>query len=376
MEVYLKMSKIQTGNSKCTTCSSPGSDKLNVYDWLSGMHVPTQSKFVEVKFKNTRKEYYLNETGLSLYPGEVIVVECARGYDIGTVSMLGELVPFQMKRKKIHPDDASVRHILRKPNQEELDRWASVRNKEYETMLECRKVAEELRLNMKVSDVEYQADGAKVTFYYTADDRVDFRELIRILADSCKTRIEMRQIGARQEAARLGGIGTCGRELCCSTWLSDFRSVSTSAARYQQLAINPQKLAGQCGKLKCCLNFELDAYLDALKGFPSTDKKLKAKNGIYFFQKADIFQNKLWYSKSDDPKMICLRSEKVMEIIELNSNGNIPESLDSYCEIADSNNAPGQYSEVVGQDSLTRFDQNMKRKKKRKKRNRRKDNNS
>jgi cell fate regulator YaaT (PSP1 superfamily) len=374
--VYQFMTHAQTENNKCTTCSSPGSDKLNVYDWLSGMHMPTQSRFVEVKFKNTRKDYYLNDSGLSLYPGEVVVVDGIRGFDIGIVSLVGELVPFQMKRKNIKPDHESIKKLLRKPNQEELDRWTSMRNKEYDTMLESRKFAEELRLNMKISDVEYQADGAKVTFFYTADDRVDFRELIKVLADKFKARIEMRQIGARQEAGRLGGIGTCGRELCCSSWLSDFRSVSTSAARYQQLAINPQKLAGQCGKLKCCLNFELDAYLDALKGFPSTDKKLKAKNGTFYFQKADIFRNRLWYSKSGDPKLICLSSEKVMEIIEMNSKGNFPETLDSYSEVPENHGSRDRYSEVVGQDSLTRFDKNSNRKKKRKKRNRRKDNNS
>jgi len=249
------------------SCGTSGCNKLEVYDWLGNMELPSgqpQFDMIEVQFKSTRKGFFRRGV-INVIKGDVVAVEANSGHDIGVVSLTGELVRMQMKKKKVLTNSDSIRKIYRKAQQADLDKWIKARELEHPTMIKARKFAGELDLNMKISDVEYQADNTKATFYYTAEDRVDFRELIKKMADEFKIRVEMKQIGVRQEAGRLGGIGSCGRELCCSTWLTDFRSVSTSAARYQQLALNPAKLAGQCGKLKCCLNYELDSYLDALK---------------------------------------------------------------------------------------------------------------
>ena len=237
---------------------------------------------IEVRFKNSRKEFYRNSEGISLAIGDVVATQAKSGHDVGIVTLTGELVKVQMKRKKVDATDSDLPKIYRKASQRDIDIWQKCRDKEAEIQKRSREIAISLKLQMKLSDVEFQGDGSKATFYYTADDRVDFRQLIKDMAKAFSIRIEMRQIGYRQEAQRLGGIGSCGRELCCSTWLHDFRSVSTASARYQQLALNPQKLAGQCGKLKCCLNYELDVYLDALKGFPKQDTKLHTEKGVAF----------------------------------------------------------------------------------------------
>jgi cell fate regulator YaaT (PSP1 superfamily) len=266
-----KSSSSPKGCKNNGTCGTDSCNKFTVFDWLSNMSLPSgQSEFLysEIRFKNGRKDYFLNKNSLSLSVGDVVATQADSGYDVGIVTLTGELVRVQMDKKKISYLDEESKIIYRKSSQNEIDKWSSLRDKEESIKVRARKFAIDLRLKMKISDIEFQGDGTKVTFYYTADERVDFRELIKVYAREFRTKIEMKQVGLRQEAARLGGIGSCGRELCCSTWLSDFRSVSTSAARYQQLSLNPQKLAGQCGKLKCCLNYELGSYMDALKKFP------------------------------------------------------------------------------------------------------------
>jgi cell fate regulator YaaT (PSP1 superfamily) len=323
---------------------------------------------VELKFKNTRKEFFRNAHKLDLHPGEPVIVESNTGYDIGIVSMLGELVKRRMRIKKLPTDSKEILNIVRKPNQAEIEKWQQAMKLEQPTMIKSRHIATELKLQMKISDVEYQADGTKATFYYTADTRIDFRELIRHFAEQFKVRIEMRQIGSRQEAGRLGGIGSCGRELCCSTWLTDFRSVSTNAARYQQIAINPQKLAGQCGKLKCCLNYELDSYKDALKDFPSMETKLATEKGKAYCFKADIFKGLMWFSyQGESSKMVVLPVARVHEIIELNKQGKKPEQLEDFADFVEEIESEPEFGNVVGQDSLTRFDSKNKSRKKRKK---------
>ncbi|KAA3649114.1 MAG: hypothetical protein DWP98_07350 [Bacteroidetes bacterium] len=355
------------------TCGTSGCNKLTVFNWLSNMELPANQKAfdcVEVRFKNGRKSFYRNTKNLTLYEGEAIAIDANPGYDVGLVSLTGELVRLQMQKKGVFPKSKEILEVLRKASEEDINKWQEGRAKETEAMLKGRQIAIALNLRMKISDVEYQGDLSKATFYYTAEERVDFRELVRKLAESFKTRIEMKQIGMRQEASRLGGIGSCGRELCCSTWLTDFRSVSTSAARYQQLSLNPTKLAGQCGKLKCCLNYELDVYVDELKKFPDTKKKLKTKKGEAFFQKMDIFGNKMWYSYRDEPyEFIELSLERVNEIIELNKKDEPVAELKDYKDIPVE--VKPDYANVVGQDDLTRFDgQNKKGNKKRnKKRN-------
>lgn len=352
------------------TCASGGCDKLEVYNWLGNMSLPGhQKKFdhVEIRFKNGRKAFFKNEKNLSILMGEVVAVECKSGHDIGTVTLTGELVKVQMNRKKIKIGHESILKIYRKASQKDIDIWQEARNKELEVQRKSRLIVSRLGIKMKLSDIEFQGDGKKATFFYTAEERVDFRLLIRELATTFGIRIEMKQVGLRQEAARLGGIGSCGRELCCSTWLTDFRSVSTSAARYQQLSLNPLKLSGQCGKLKCCLNYELDSYMDALKDFPNTNTWLQTKQGTAMFQKMDIFGGFVWYVYKDNPmQWHQLTTEQANEIIELNKNGEKPFNLEEYSSelIIDEPNK-NVFENVVGQDSLTRFDK-PKRNKKRK----------
>lgn len=272
------------------TCGTDSCNKLTVFDWLANMSLPNGVEpfnWVEVRFKNGRKNYYKNTENLTLSIGDVVATQAEYGHDIGMVTLTGELVRVQMKRKKISEDNPEAFKIYRKATQRDIDIWSEARDKEEAMKVKARQFAIDLKLQMKISDIEYQGDASKATFYYTAEERVDFRELIKLFAKEFKTRIEMKQVGFRQEASRLGGIGSCGRELCCSTWLTDFRSVSTSAARYQQLSLNPLKLAGQCGKLKCCLNYELDTYLDALKDFPKSDVKLYTEKGKAVCQKTD-----------------------------------------------------------------------------------------
>jgi len=341
------------------TCGTDGCNKLTVFDWLSNMSLPNGERpfdFVEVRFKNSRKEFFRNTENLSLSIGDIVATQAQSGHDIGMVTLTGELVRVQMKRKKESFKEEEASKIYRKASQKDIDIWQKCRDREEEIKKRAREIAIILKLQMKISDVEFQGDGSKATFYYTADERVDFRQLIKDMAKAFGIRIEMRQIGYRQEAQRLGGIGSCGRELCCSTWLTDFRSVSTSAARYQQLSLNPQKLAGQCGKLKCCLNYELDVYLDALKDFPSQDTKLFTEKGLAFCQKTDIFKEMLWFSYKEDPgNWHVLSKDQVNEILQKNKKKEKVASLEMYAmEIVVEEKVV--FENVVGQDSLTRFD--------------------
>lgn len=349
------------------TCSSGGCNKLGVFDWLGNMSLPngqTPYDIVEVRFKNSRKAFYRNDKNFTLHVGDVVVVEVAPGHDIGVVSIVGELARIQVKRRSPNLKPLETKKIFRIANQDDIDKWSKARELEKEVMFQARTLAVNLNLEMKISDVEYQGDLTKATFYYTADERVDFRQLIKDMADKFKIRIEMRQIGSRQEAQRLGGIGSCGRELCCSTWLTDFRSVSTSAARYQQLSLNPQKLAGQCGKLKCCLNYELDSYLEAIKSFPTSDTKLYTEKGTAFHIKTDVFKREMWYMYSEGSALVALSPERVAEIKKLNEQKKKP--LDLLEFTASKVIVEPDYSNVVGQDSLNRFDNQFKKKQKHK----------
>jgi cell fate regulator YaaT (PSP1 superfamily) len=349
-------------------CSSGECDKLEVRDWLSNLVLPENQKpyeIIEVRFKNARKGFYRNNLGLSLQTGDLVVVEAASGYDIGIVSVVGELARIQVRRKAPTFKHAEARKILRIANQEEINKWIEGRTREKDLMYKSRTLAVNLKLEMKISDVEYQADLSRATFYYTAEGRIDFRQLIKDMADEFKVRVEMRQIGTRQEASRLGGLGVCGRELCCSTWLTDFRSVSTSAARYQQLAINTQKLAGQCGKLKCCLNYELDMYTEALKSFPKSELKLKTEKGEAYHIKTDVFKRMMWYAYPGESAWIVLTPDQVKKIQEMNKKGSIPKDLKLYT-VEEEKPIEVGFDNVVGQDSITRFAQKNKKRKKKK----------
>ena len=301
---------------------------MNVFDWLSNMDLPTVDTFdvVEVRFKGGNKHFFRNTEDLVLTTGDAVVVDVSNGYHIGYVSLQGELVRLQMQKKKV-PNNDDIQKIYRLATQQDLDKFEGVRKREMSTLYRTRQIIQDIRLAMKLSDVEYQADGTKATFYYFADSRVDFRELIKILASEFRIRVEMRQISLRQEAGRLGGIGSCGRELCCSTWLSNFRSVSTSAARYQKLSLNPSKLSGQCGRLKCCLNYELDTYMDALKDIPEVRRPLLTKRGEAFLQKTDIFRKTLWFSYRGENAWIPVPAARVREVIRLNKQNEHPSSL-------------------------------------------------
>ncbi len=367
-------SDINTKPNGCKSngsCATDGCEKLGVFDWLSNMELPaTQKPFhiVEVRFKNGRKHFYKNADNINLSIGNVVAVEGNPGHDVGVVSLTGELVKVQLKKKRVDPNDESIKKIYRRATQKDIEIWQAAREKEYNTQYRGREIIGRLGLKMKLSDVEYQGDGNKATFYYTADDRVDFRQLIRDLASAFNIRVEMKQVGLRQEAARLGGVGSCGRELCCSTWLTDLRKVNTTAARYQQLSLNPQKLAGQCGKLKCCLNYELDTYLDALEGFPKQDVVLNTEKGDAVFVKMDIFKGLLWYTyKEERSKWYKLTLNQVKDIIELNYNNEQGSSLEDY-ESDSSDVNKTDFEDVVGQDSLTRFDAPKRRKKRKSKR--------
>ncbi|MDC8005025.1 regulatory iron-sulfur-containing complex subunit RicT [Aureisphaera galaxeae] len=357
------------------TCGSDGCNKLTVFDWLSNMSLPGNVdpfNAVEIRFKNGRKNFFRNPEKLTLSIGDVVATEASPGHDIGIVTLTGELVRVQMKKKKVQPNLDELPKVYRKASQKDIDVWQKMRDKELDVQKQSREIAMRLGLQMKISDVEYQGDGSKVIFYYTAEERVDFRQLIKDLARAFSTRIEMKQVGFRQEAARLGGIGSCGRELCCSTWLTDFRSVNTSAARYQQLSLNPQKLAGQCGKLKCCLNYELDTYLEALEEFPKTDIKLSTEKGKAHCQKVDIFKGLMWFSyENEGMTWHEMEVARVNEIVALNKKGKKATSLEDYIE---DKVYPTQelFENVVGQDSLTRFDQPKRRRKKRRNKNNKK----
>ncbi|HEY9001751.1 MAG TPA: regulatory iron-sulfur-containing complex subunit RicT [Mucilaginibacter sp.] len=356
-------------------CLTNGCSKLDVYDWLSNMDMPANYRpfsIIEVKFKGSRKDFYVNTDNIYLEAGELVVVETPTGgFDVGHVSVTGELVRMQMVKHRVNEADITKK-IYRKATPADVDKWKAAKELEWETMHKTRKLALELGLSMKISDVDYQGDKTKATFYYTAEGRVDFRELIKKMAEAFRIRIEMRQIGMRQEASRLGGIGSCGRELCCSTWLTDFKTVSTSAARYQNLSLNTLKLAGQCGKLKCCLNYELDTYMDALKYIPDNVNILKTEKGDARLQKTDIFKRLMWFSYPMEDSWIPLEIDRVKEIQQQNRDGIIPPDLGEIVEIESKPAKVLDYENVVGQDSLTRLDERNRNKKKNKNKNKNK----
>ncbi len=335
--------------------------KLNCYDWLGD--VPGEKNvfdMVEVQFKNTRKGYYRNSMNLPLKIGDMVAVEASPGHDIGRVSLVGKLVALQIKKANLRPD-VEIKRVFRKAKASDLEKFEAAKAREYETMIRSRQIAKDLNLNMKIGDVEYQGDGNKAIFYYIADERVDFRQLIKVLADAFRVRIEMKQIGARQEAGRIGGIGPCGRPLCCSSWMTNFVSVATSAARYQDISLNPQKLAGQCAKLKCCLNYEVDAYVESVKQLPSKEIRLETKDNTYFYFKADIFSRMLTYStdKNVPANLVTIPAKRAFEVIALNKNGVKPDNLDGK---GNEDKERSAFGDILGQDSLTRFDKAKKKK--------------
>ena len=343
-------------------CCKRHVNKLNNYDYLCDIPESLQATdYVEVQFKNTRKGYYLNSSNISLVKGDVVAVEATPGHDIGTITMTGKLVLLQMIKARIRPD-AEVRRVYRKAKPVDLEKFEEAKAKEHETMIRSRRIAESLGLHMKIGDVEYQGDGNKAIFYYIADERVDFRQLIKDLAETFHIRIEMKQIGARQEAGRIGGIGPCGRELCCSGWISSFVSVSTGAARIQDISLNPQKLAGQCAKLKCCLNYEIDAYVEALKNFPSREITLETRDCTYYHFKTDVFKDQMTYStdKNYAVKTVTISSKRAFEIIGMNKKGYKPRSLQP-----DENEAGlTKENQDILEESVSRFDHLKKKKNK------------
>ena len=343
-------------------CLTDGCDKLSVTDWLSDMELPSGDTFniIEVRFKSGRKEFFKNDE-LSLVTGDPVVVDVPNGHHIGYVSMMGELVKFQMKKKNTE-DDENIRKIYRKATTRDMEKFEEVRGREKKTLQRTREIIEEKGLEMKLTDVEYQADNTKATFYYSADERVDFRELIKLLASEFKIRIEMRQISLRQEAGRLGGIGSCGRELCCSTWLTDFKSVSTTSARYQNLSLNPSKLSGQCGRLKCCLNYELDTYLEALVDIPEIEAPLVTEKGEAFLQKTDIFKKIMWFGYKNENTWIPVDASRVSEVMELNKKGKKPATL------LENEEADIEDTTMALNSDLEELDRKFKKKTKRKKR--------
>jgi cell fate regulator YaaT (PSP1 superfamily) len=341
--------------------------KLDSYNWLHDISMTDIPEVVEIRFKNTRKGFYRNVNGLRLKRGDIVAVEASPGHDIGIITLTGEIVEKQRSKTKFISND-ELKKVYRKAKQADIDKWREAIQQEDETMLRSRKIAAELGLNMKIGDVEYQGDNTKAIFYYIADERVDFRQLIKVLAETFHIRIEMRQIGARQEAGKIGGIGTCGRELCCSTFITSFVSVSTHTARVQEVALNPQKLAGQCGKLKCCLNYELAGYEDARKNFPRINVPLKTATGEALLLKTDVYRGIMWYGYegSGGQALVPVPVERVSEILEMNSRGQLPEGLLETGSLkADSGL---DYTNGAGQGSLTRFEKNQPKKRRKKRR--------
>ena len=358
--------KIKNGSGHLCCKGCGRQDKqLNTYDWMADIPGNADEQdMVEVQFKNTRKGFYKNSNKLKLVKGDIVAVEASPGHDIGVVTLTGRLVPLQMKKANLKPD-VEIKRIYRKAKPVDLEKYEEAKAREHETMIRSRQIALDLNLNMKIGDVEYQGDGNKAIFYYIADERVDFRQLIKVLAEVFRVRIEMKQIGARQEAGRIGGIGPCGRELCCATWMTSFVSVSTGAARYQDISLNPQKLAGQCAKLKCCLNYEVDAYVEAMRRLPSREMTLETTEGTYYYFKADILKGQITYStdKSFMANAVTINARTAFEIINMNKRGEKPESL------VDVNTQSEKAVDLVEQESLTRFDKrktsgNRKKKKK------------
>jgi cell fate regulator YaaT (PSP1 superfamily) len=346
-------------------CGTGGCNKMNVFDWLSNMDVPVVDRFniIEVRFKNGRKEFFRNSEGLNLTTGDAVIVEVPNGHHLGYVSMQGELVRLQMQKKKV-ANDNEIRKIYRLAHQRDLEKFEEVKKRELPTLYRTREIIRNLKLEMKLSDIEYQADNTKATFFYSADDRVDFRELIKLLAGEFKIRVEMRQISLRQEAGRLGGIGVCGRELCCATWLSEFKNVATSAARYQNLSLNPSKLSGQCGRLKCCLNYELETYIEALEDIPKVEGPLLTEKGEATLQKTDIFRKIMWFGFREENTWYPLNVTRVNEILRLNREGKKPATLDRDEEEEKAT------VQVLNSD-LQRMDQKYKNKNKKKKKKKR-----
>lgn len=346
-------------------CSSGSCNRQNVYDWFSNLPLSFNENFnmVEVSFKNgSRKGYYRNTDHLDFSKGQLIVVEAAQGYDIGEVNLQGELVKVQMKKRKVSEREDTIRNIIRVATEQDIDLLLDNRNKENELMVKARAISRTLKLEMKIGDVEFQGDGKKLTIFYTADDRVDFRELVKVYAREFKVKIEMRQIGARQEAARIGGIGSCGRELCCSTWLTDFKSVTTNAVRYQNLAINAEKLSGQCGRLKCCLNYELDTYNDALKSFPRHSDKILTEEGIAFLKKTEILKQLLWYEYEEKRGVFFkLSVEDAKELLWMNKNNKKPQSLENYALVEEEKDE-SKHDDLVGQVSLAALEEKERKK--------------
>ena len=348
-----------SGGLCCKSCGRQDK-QLNTYDWLADIPGNAEeSDMVEVQFKNTRKGYFRNSNKIPLEKGDIVAVEATPGHDIGVVTLTGRLVPLQMRKANIK-SEADIKRIYRKAKPVDMDKYNEAKAREHSTMIRARQIAHDLNLNMKIGDVEYQGDGNKAIFYYIADERVDFRQLIKVLADAFHVRIEMKQIGARQEAGRIGGIGPCGRELCCATWMTSFVSVSTSAARYQDISLNPQKLAGQCAKLKCCLNYEVDCYVEAQKRLPSKEIELETKDGVFYFFKADILSNQITYStdKSIPANLVTISGRRAFEVIGLNKRGIKPESLLEETHRTE----PKKPVDLLEQESLTRFDRNRKNK--------------
>jgi cell fate regulator YaaT (PSP1 superfamily) len=362
------------GGCSSNGCSSGGCNRLNTFDWLTHLEIEDAEPFqyVEVSFKNgARKAFYKNPDTARVTTGDWVLVETTNGYDLGRISLSGDLVRLQMKRKRTHLDHVQ-QSVIRRANERDLERMQEARNREKETLVVARAIARSLKINMKVGDVEYQGDGRKATFYYTADGRVDFRELIRQYAREFHVKIEMRQIGARQESARIGGIGSCGRELCCSTWLTDFKSVNTAAARYQNLAINQAKLSGQCGRLKCCLNYELDTYLDALQGFPENAEKLQTTEGVAVLVKTDIFKQLMYYAYEHEGsrgKIYALDAKQVHAIVAMNQKGERPSGLGEVQVILvprDEDEPEVDYGDVTGVIELPEEERRRRKKKKKK----------
>jgi len=353
------------GSLCCRGCGK--SDKqLNTYDWLADIPGNSQeTEYVEVQFKNTRKGFFKNSYNIPLVKGDIVAVEATPGHDIGEVTLTGRLVLLQMKKANLR-SLTDIKRIYRKARPVDMEKYYEAKKREHKTMIESRQIAAGLNLQMKIGDVEYQGDGGKAIFYYIADERVDFRELIKVLADVFHVRIEMKQIGARQEAGRIGGIGPCGRELCCATWMTSFISVSTNAARFQDISLNPQKLAGLCAKLKCCLNYEVDSYVEAQKRIPSKEIELETKDGTYYFFKADILANTVSYStdKQISANLVTISSKRAFEIIGMNRRGQKPDSLNADGDLG----SASRPTDLLEQDSLTRFDRSKKEKNKKKKR--------
>ena len=361
---------LDKGNCRLTAsgCKKSSQQMLSIHDWLSDIEINKDScQYVEVQFKNTRKGYYLNSNNIPLEKGDIVAVESNPGHDIGTVTMQGYLVALQMRKNGFDPQKNEVRRVYRKARTADIEKWEESKAKEHDAMLRTRKIAKDLNLDMKIGDVEYQGDGNKAIFYYIADERVDFRQLIKVLVEVFQVRIEMKQIGARQEAGRIGGTGPCGRELCCSTFLSKFSSVGTNAARIQDLSMNPQKLAGQCAKLKCCLNFELDNYIEAIKEFPDKSIHLETENETYYFFKLDAFAKKMTYSTAPNApqNLVEISLDRAKEVIAMNEKGLKPEKLTD--GTGKDQNAVIDFAVSVGEGSLTRFDNKNKKKKKKKK---------